>query len=63
MVLVDAPLAEAAKLATKGYVETVSENFIVRHEPGKDAVLVPYAIETLEMTLDSVGKLLGWKPS
>ena len=63
VVLVDAPLAEAAKLATKGYVETVSENFIIRHEPGKDAVLVPYAVETLEMTLDSVGKLLGWKPS
>ncbi|MEE2902561.1 MAG: tetratricopeptide repeat protein [Myxococcota bacterium] len=63
VVLSDAPLAEAAKVATKGYVETVSENFIVRHEPGKDAVLVPYAIDTLEMTLDSVGKLLGWKPS
>ena len=58
IVLVDAPLAEAAKVATEGYVETISENFIVRHEPGKDADCP--AVETLEMTL--IQKLLGWKP-
>lgn len=62
IVLADAQLAEATKVATKGYVESVSPNFIVRHEPGKDAVLVPYALETLEATLDRVGKLLGFKP-
>ena len=62
IVLGDATLAEAAKVATKGYVESVSANFIVRHEPGKDAVLIPYAIETLEATLKQVGELLGFKP-
>jgi tetratricopeptide (TPR) repeat protein len=62
IVLLDAPLAEAAKVATKGYVETVSPNFIIRHEPGKDAVLIPYALQTLEATLKRVGELLGYRP-
>jgi len=62
IVLVDAPLAQAAHVATKNYIETKSENFIIRHEPGKDAVLVPYAIETLEATMATVGALLNYRP-
>ena len=62
MILQDAGLAEAARVATQGYAESVSENFIIRYEPGKDSILVPYAIETLEAALDKIGTLLGWKP-
>lgn len=62
IVLVDRTLAEAARVATQDYVETVSKNFIIRHEPGKDAVLLPYAIETLEATLEKVGQLLNYRP-
>lgn len=58
----DAPLAEAARVATDGYVETVSDHFIIRHQPGKDAVLVPYALETLEAAMERLGELLGWRP-
>lgn len=54
--------AEAARVATQGYVETVSDTFIIRHPPGKDAILVPYAIETLEKAMDQIGTLLGWRP-
>ena len=54
--------AEAARVATQGYVEFVTDDFIVRHPPGKDAVLVPYTVETLERALDSIGTLLGWRP-
>jgi tetratricopeptide (TPR) repeat protein len=62
-VLRNASLAEAARVATKGYAETVSEHFIVRHPPGKDAVLVPFALETLEGAMKEIGGLLGWRPS
>ena len=62
-VMQNAPLAEAARVATQGYSESVSDNFIIRHAPGKDAILVPFAIETLEATIERVGELLGWRPS
>ena len=55
--------AEAARVATQGYVEHIFDSFIIRHPPGKDALLVPYALETLEASLDRIGGLLGWRPS
>lgn len=57
------PLAKAALKATEGYAEEVSEGFIVRHQRGKDAILVPYALETLEASREKIGELLGWRPS
>jgi tetratricopeptide (TPR) repeat protein len=57
-----APLAKAALKATQGYEEFVGERFIVRYTPGKDAILVPYVLETLEKARDRVGGLLGWRP-
>ncbi len=54
--------AQAALTATKGYQEHVSDHFIVRHTPGKDAILVPYALETLEKGMERIGALLGWRP-
>lgn len=61
--LASAPLALAAERATHGYTETVSAHFVVRHSPGKDAVLVPYALETLEKAMEKIGGLLGWRPT
>jgi tetratricopeptide (TPR) repeat protein len=56
------PLAKAAMKATKGYDEFVGEHFIIRYAPGKDAILVPYVVETLDKARDRIGELLGWKP-
>jgi tetratricopeptide (TPR) repeat protein len=58
-----APLATAAHKATKSYVEVVGDNFIIRHSGGKDAILVPYALETLESAKKRIGDLLGWRPA
>ncbi|MEO1337548.1 MAG: hypothetical protein AAFV29_18030, partial [Myxococcota bacterium] len=54
--------AEAARVATEGYSETISDYFIVRHRPGKDEILVPYALETLDKAVERIGELLGWMP-
>lgn len=58
-----APIAEATRIATNGYDEYISDNFIIRYVPGKDAILLPYAIDTLEKARDRIGGLLGWRPS
>lgn len=57
-----AGLAEQARIATEGYEEVVGEHFIVRHTAGKDAILVPYALETAELARERIGELLGWRP-
>jgi len=59
----NASLALAARAATQGYAETVTERFVIRYSIGKDEILVPYAEETLEKALASLSDLLGWKPS
>jgi tetratricopeptide (TPR) repeat protein len=58
----ESTLAEAARMATQGYEEHVAEHFILRFTPGRDQVLVPYAVETLEAARERIGDLLGWKP-
>lgn len=58
----DEGVAEAARVATEGYAEVVSEHFIVRYTPGRDEILVPYTLETLEAARERIGTLLGWKP-
>ncbi len=60
--LSDKSLAEAARVATDGYAEHVGEHFLLRYTPGRDAILVPHAIETLDLARDRIGDLLGWKP-
>jgi tetratricopeptide (TPR) repeat protein len=60
--IADAPLAEAARVATDGYAEFVGEHFVVRHTPGKDAILAHLTIDALERARERIGELLGWKP-
>lgn len=60
--LLDAGAAEKARVATEGYEETVTEHFVIRYPPGKDALLVPFAEEALEAARERIGDLLGWKP-
>lgn len=55
-------LARATRQATEGYEEYVGEHFIVRYPAGKDAILVPYTLETLEKARERLGELLGWRP-
>ena len=42
--------------------EAQSEHFIFRYQPGKDEILVPYALETLEKAYESIGEILGYRP-
>lgn len=55
-------LARAARDVTKGDVRAESEHFVVFHPPGKDEVLVPYLVETLERQRAALGKSLGYVP-
>ncbi|MBX2814311.1 MAG: hypothetical protein KTR25_21055 [Myxococcales bacterium] len=61
--LLDTDAALSASKATKGYLEYVGTHFIIRHHPGKDALLVPFALEALDAARNEIGNLLGWKPS
>ena len=62
LLLGEMPAAESARVATDGYAETLSEHFIIRYRPGKDEILIPYALETLDKAYQNIGGLLGWKP-
>jgi tetratricopeptide (TPR) repeat protein len=55
-------LAEATAEVTKGYVETRGKHFVVAHAPGKDEILVPYALEALDRAWETVGGDFGDKP-
>ena len=46
---------------TSGYVEQWSEDgrFVIRHAPGRDAVLVPYALDALARADEAVSRILG----
>jgi hypothetical protein len=61
-ILATEPLAMATLKATDGYDEHVGEHFIARYTAGKDAILVPYVMETLEKARERIGGLLGWRP-
>jgi tetratricopeptide (TPR) repeat protein len=61
-ILSSAPIADATRIATEGYEEHIADNFIVRYTPGKDEILLPYAIDTLERARARIGELLGWRP-
>ena len=62
ILLAEAQAAEAARVATDGYAEKVTEHFIIRYRPGKDEILIPFATETLDKAYEQIGDLLGWKP-
>ena len=47
---------------TQGSVHVESEHFIFTYPPGKDAVLAPYALETLEKMRAALGEDFGFVP-
>jgi tetratricopeptide (TPR) repeat protein len=56
-----ASLIRATHEATRNFVTVRSENgrYVVRHAPGPDAVLVPYAFEAMEAADRTIGAELG----
>jgi len=55
-------VARAAREVTKGHVRASSEHFTVSTPPGKDEVLVPYLLETLEAQRRALEGDLGRVP-
>ncbi len=57
-------LAKAVHEQTAKYQDhkTAEGNFIIRHEPGADEVLVEYAEESLELAFDALTKVFDFKP-
>jgi len=55
-------LARATLEVTRDHVKTDSEHFRVSAAPGKDQVLVPYLLETLEAQRTALEQDLGWVP-
>ena len=55
-------LARAAAAEVKGDQVHESAHFTLRTRPGKDALLVPYALSALERSYDSLTKDLGYAP-
>jgi tetratricopeptide (TPR) repeat protein len=55
-------LARAARDVTKGHVRAEGEHFVVSHPPGKDEVLVPYLLDTLERQRAALERALGYAP-
>jgi tetratricopeptide (TPR) repeat protein len=58
----DYRVALGAATETAGMVVEESTHFAVRYRPGKDAALVPYALESLEAAFAAVTKDLGYAP-
>jgi tetratricopeptide (TPR) repeat protein len=55
-------LARAAREVTKKHVRSESDHFVVSHPPGKDEVLVPYLVDTLERQRAALERALGFAP-
>jgi tetratricopeptide (TPR) repeat protein len=58
----DYQLAVAAETEVRGTVVEESAHFTIRYKPGKDAALVPYAIETMEAAYAALTKDLNYEP-
>jgi tetratricopeptide (TPR) repeat protein len=56
-------LVHATFDATRGFAESRGTHFVIRHAPGKDALLVPYALDALERAYEALGHDFGWSPS
>lgn len=55
-------LAKDTRAITKDHERAESEHFIFQYPKGKEAVLVPYALETLEGIHRAMKEDLGWTP-
>jgi tetratricopeptide (TPR) repeat protein len=55
-------LATATLAELDGYEEQSSEHFVVRYHKGKDALLAPYALDTLEKAYRAIGENLSYFP-
>ena len=58
----DYRVALGAQTETQGMAVEESTHFAVRYRPGKDAALVPYALESLEAAFTAITKDLGYAP-
>ena len=58
----DYQLAIGAEAEVKGMVVEETAHFSIRYKPGKDAALVPYAMETMEAAYSALTKDLGYEP-
>jgi hypothetical protein len=57
-----AALVQGAGKVTRAMETRESANFVVAYRPGPDAVLVPYALETLEKQRAALAEQLGYAP-
>lgn len=55
-------LARAAREVTRDHARIEGDHFVVSYPPGKDEVLVPYLLETLERQRAALQKALGYAP-
>src|SRR5262249_42433811 len=55
-------LAEATAEVTKGFLEKKGKHFVVAYAPGRDEILVPYALDALDRAWETVGDDFGDKP-
>lgn len=58
----DYRLAVGAQKENAGSVVEESAHFTIRYKPGKDAALVPYAMESMEAAYAALTKDLGYEP-
>jgi len=56
-------VARRTQAITASYQQQESEHFVFRYPPGKDEVLVPWALETLEAAYHRIGDVVGYKPA
>jgi tetratricopeptide (TPR) repeat protein len=56
-------LAKDTRAIVKNHQRAESEHFIFFYPKGKDEVLVPYALETLESIYRAMAEDLGWTPA
>jgi len=56
-------LARATDETTQGYVALRGKHFVIWHQPGRDDLLAPYALDTLEKAMAALGDDLGWRPT
>jgi tetratricopeptide (TPR) repeat protein len=55
-------VAQSTDEVTRGFVEAKGKHFVIHHAPGKDEILVPYALEALDRAWEALGNDFGDKP-
>ncbi|WP_373046615.1 tetratricopeptide repeat protein [Vulgatibacter sp.] len=56
-------VARRTQAITANYQQVESKNFVFRYPAGKDEILAPWALETLEASYEQIGDVVGFKPS